>query len=208
MAGFFSLAHGANDVANSVGPFGAVLAAWDGPLEKKSETPVWVFAVAGVMIAVGLATYGVHVMQTIGNKITEINPPKAFCVNFSATLVVLLATRMGMPISTTHASVGAVVGVGLAEGVTNVNWKVMLKVLTSWVLTLPIVGITTAWIFAIMHPMVVDVPLSASSLLSSLLLFVLTACARREFVLLSHVEGPLPVGGELQRSLGVEWGIF
>lgn len=158
VAGFFSLAHGANDVANSVGPFGAILAAYEGELEKKSEIPLWVFMAAGAMIVVGLATYGIHVMQTIGDKITTITPPKAFVVNFSATLVVLIATRAGIPISTTHASVGAVVGVGIAEGTGKVNWKVMSKIFLSWVLTLPIVGVTAAGIFALLLPCMVDTP--------------------------------------------------
>jgi sodium-dependent phosphate transporter len=158
IAGFFSLAHGANDVANSVGPFGAVLAAFDGPLEKKTEIPLWVFVAAGIAIVIGLATFGIHVMQTIGNKITPITPPKAFVVNFAATLVVLIATKAGIPISTTHASVGAVVGVGLADGAGNVSWKMMSKVFLSWILTLPIVGISAAGIFAMLLPCVVDVP--------------------------------------------------
>lgn len=161
IAGFFSIAHGANDVANSVGPFGAVLAAYHGPLEKKTEIPMWVFISAGVMIVVGLATYGFHVMRTIGTQITPITPPKAFVVNFSATLVVLIATRAGIPISTTHASVGAVVGVGISEGVRNVDWKVMAKVFLSWVLTLPIVGITSSGIFGLLLPSVVDVPFAS-----------------------------------------------
>jgi len=161
IAGFFSLAHGANDVANSVGPFGAVLAAHAGPLQKKSEIPMWVFIGAGVMIVVGLVTYGIHVMRTIGNKITPMSPSKAFCVNFAATLVVLIATRVGIPISTTHASVGAVVGVGLADGVRKVDWKIMVKVFLSWILTLPIVAITAAGIFAFLLPCVVNVPFAA-----------------------------------------------
>lgn len=158
IAGFFSLAHGANDVANSVGPFGAVLSAFDGPLEKKSEIPLWVFVAAGVMIVVGLATYGVHVMRTIGGKITPMGPPHAFCVNFASTIVVLIATRAGIPVSTTHASVGAVLGVGIANGLRKVDWKVMGKVFLSWILTLPIVGITAAGIFALFLPCVVEVP--------------------------------------------------
>jgi len=161
VAGFFSLAHGANDVANSVGPFGAVLAAFAGPLEKKSEIPIWVFIGAGAFIVLGLATYGIHVMKTIGNNITKMNPSKAFCVNFAATIVVLIATRLGIPVSTTHASVGAVVGVGMAQGVKEVNWKVMAKVFLSWVLTLPIVGITAAGIFALLLPCVVNVPFAS-----------------------------------------------
>jgi sodium-dependent phosphate transporter len=161
MAGFFSLAHGANDVANSVGPFGAVLAAFEGPLEKKTEIPIWVFVGAGCMIVVGLATYGIHVMRTIGNNIASMSPSKAFCVNFASTLVVLIATRAGIPISTTHASVGAVVGVGLAQGVREVNWKVMAKVFLSWILTLPIVAITASGIFALLLPTVVNVPFAS-----------------------------------------------
>jgi len=158
IAGFFSLAHGANDVANSVGPFGAVLAAYDGPLEKKSEIPIWVFIGAGVMIVVGLITYGIQVMRTIGNKITAMSPSKAFCVNFASTIVVLIATRAGIPVSTTHASVGAVVGVGIAQGLRKVDWKVMAKVFLSWILTLPIVGITAGGIFALFLPTVVETP--------------------------------------------------
>jgi sodium-dependent phosphate transporter len=166
VAGFFSLAHGANDVANSVGPFGAVLAAYEGPLEKKSEIPMYVFVLAGVMIVIGLATYGVHVMRTIGNNIAAMTPSKAFCVNFAATAVVLIATRLGIPISTTHASVGAVVGVGLASGcverapmVKAVNWKMMGKVFFSWVVTLPIVGISAMGVFAFLLPTVVNQPI-------------------------------------------------
>jgi len=158
IAGFFSLAHGANDVANSVGPFGAVLSAFDGPLKKKSEIPLWVFVGAGAMIVVGLATYGVHVMRTIGSKITVMSPPHAFCVNFASTIVVLIATRAGIPVSTTHASVGAVLGVGVANGLREVDWGVMGKVFLSWILTLPICGITAAGIFALFLPAVVSVP--------------------------------------------------
>jgi len=161
VAGFFSLAHGANDVANSVGPFGAVLAAYHGELEKKSEIPMYVFITAGFMIVIGLATYGVHVMRTIGNNITELNPSKAFCVNFAATAVVLLATRLGIPISTTHASVGAVVGVGLVSAPMGkaINWKMMGKVFFSWVVTLPIVGISAMGVFALFLPTVVRQPI-------------------------------------------------
>jgi len=158
IAGFFSLAHGANDVANSVGPFGAVLAAYNGPLKKKSEIPIWVFCIAGAMIVVGLATYGVHVMRTIGGKITPMTPPKAFCVNFAATIVVLIATRAGIPVSTTHASVGAVLGVGIANGSRAVDWGLMAKIFFAWVFTLPIVGITSAGIFAMFLPTVVRQP--------------------------------------------------
>jgi phosphate/sulfate permease len=158
IAGFFSLAHGANDVANSVGPFGAVLSAYEGELKKKSEIPIWVFIASGFMIVVGLATYGVHVMKTLGTKITAMTPSRAFCVNFASTIVVLIATRAGIPVSTTHASVGAVLGVGIAQGARSVQWKVLVKVFLSWILTLPIVGVTAMGVFALLLPTVVNTP--------------------------------------------------
>jgi len=156
-AGFQSIAHGANDVANSVGPFGAVLAASDGELQKKTEIPLWVFFLAGGFIVIGLASYGLKVMQTIGQKITEVTPSKAACAQFSATLVVLLATRLGLPISTTHAAVGGVLGVGLADGVNTINWKMMLKIFGSWIITLPICGITAVGIYGFFLPLVLAV---------------------------------------------------
>jgi len=163
MAAFMSLAHGANDVANSVGPFGAILSAFEGELQKKTEIPVWVFVVAGVFICIGLGTYGYKVMQTIGTKVTTLNGPKAFCANFSATLVILIATRAGIPVSTTHASVGAVMGVGLVGGCGNVNWKVMGQIGGSWIVTLPICGMAMAGVFALLLPCVVGVPFPSDS---------------------------------------------
>lgn len=154
IAGFQSLAHGANDVANSVGPFGAVLAASEGELQEKATIPVWVFLVAGGCIVLGLGMYGRHVMATIGNNITTVTPSKAVCAQWAATCVVLIATRMGIPISTTHAAVGGVMGVGLADGVKNINWMVMAKVFSSWVVTLPLVGIAAAGAYALFLPAV------------------------------------------------------
>eukprot|EP00811_Abedinium_folium_P000589 NODE_1053_length_2630_cov_28.610068.p1 GENE.NODE_1053_length_2630_cov_28.610068~~NODE_1053_length_2630_cov_28.610068.p1 ORF type:complete len:530 (-),score=75.69 NODE_1053_length_2630_cov_28.610068:1041-2444(-) len=157
IAAFQSLAHGANDVANSVGPFGAVLAASNGPLSETTDIPIWVFLVAGFCIVVGLVMYGRHVMTTIGSNITEITPSKAFCAQYAATLVVLLATRMGIPISTTHAAVGGVVGVGIADGAKAVDWKVMSKVFGSWIMTLPICGVAAAGVYALFLPAVLGV---------------------------------------------------
>ena len=123
-------------------------------MEKKTEIPVWVFVAAGAMIVVGLAMYGRHVMATIGNNITPITPSKAACAQWAATCVVLVATRLGIPISTTHAAVGGVLGVGLADGVRNIDWKVMAKIFGSWVMTLPLVGIAAAGTYALFLPAV------------------------------------------------------
>jgi len=154
IAGFQSLAHGANDVANSVGPFGAVLAASAGELQQKSEIPVWVFILAGFCIVIGLAMYGRHVMATIGTNITPVTPSKAACAQWAATCVVLIATRTGIPVSTTHCAVGGVLGVGLADGVRNIDWKLMGKIFGCWILTLPLVGIASAGINALFLPAV------------------------------------------------------
>eukprot|EP00928_Gymnodinium_smaydae_P000427 TRINITY_DN10168_c0_g1_i2.p1 TRINITY_DN10168_c0_g1~~TRINITY_DN10168_c0_g1_i2.p1 ORF type:complete len:553 (-),score=91.60 TRINITY_DN10168_c0_g1_i2:426-2084(-) len=154
IAAFQSVAHGANDVANSVGPFGAVLAAAEGPLGEKTGIPYWVFLLAGAFIVVGLVMWGVRVMQTVGRDLTEVTPSKACCAQFSATLVVLLATKLGIPISTTHAAVGGVIGVGLADGVNAIDWKVMGKVFFSWMVTLPICALTAAGTYALFLPFV------------------------------------------------------
>lgn len=174
--GVFAVAHGANDVANSVGPFGATLAAFDGPMPENLEIPFGYYIASGVFIALGLIIYGSNVMATIGKKITLMVPSKAFAADFSCTMCTLVATRLGIPVSTTHLEVGAVVGMGIAYGICNkgkaagdgeqtvsvmqtVNWWLLIKVFTSWIFTLPLAGITAAGIFAVMLPTVVDVPL-------------------------------------------------
>jgi len=154
VSGFQALAHGANDCANAVGPFSAVLAASKGELSKKTDIELWVFLMTGCFIGIGLLTFGTRVMKTIGENITPMNPSKAFCSQFAMFLVCLIATRAGIPISTTHAAVGSVIGVGLAEGIRKVDWKMLVGVAGSWVVTLPIVGITTAGIFGMFLPMV------------------------------------------------------
>merc|ERR1719408_252779 len=119
--GFFAMAHGANDVANSVGPFGATIAAFDGPMPETLEIPFHYYIVSGCCIALGLLTYGLNVMNTIGKKITVMVPSKAFAADFSCTMCTLVATRLGIPVSTTHLEVGAVVGMGVAYGILNKN---------------------------------------------------------------------------------------
>lgn len=159
-ASFEALAHGGNDVANSVAPFAAVLASKEGALEKKSEVPMWVFIVAGFAIAIGLATFGKRVMITIGRELTPLQPSQAFAAELSATAVILVATKLGIPISTTHASVGAVMGVGTANlGYQGIDWKVMLRVFGAWVFTIPIVAVFTAGTYGFLLPMLVESPI-------------------------------------------------
>jgi len=144
-----AFAHGSNDVANGIGPLAAVLALVKsgGDVGQSSALPIWVLVLGGVGIVLGLATYGYRVMQTIGKKITELTPSSGFCATMSAAATVVLASRTGMPVSTTHIAVGAVMGVGLARGFAALDLRVIGSIFVSWVVTLPVGGILAAFLF-------------------------------------------------------------
>ncbi len=141
-----AFAHGSNDVANGVGPLAAVygLVQSGGELAQKSELPIWILLLGGVGIVVGLATYGYKVMRTIGTKITELTPTRGFSATMAAAATVVLASRTGMPVSTTHIAVGAVMGVGLARGIGAIDLRVIGGIVVSWIVTLPAGGILAA----------------------------------------------------------------
>jgi PiT family inorganic phosphate transporter len=134
-----AFAHGSNDVANAVGPIAAVVNTVQsgGVIGAKSAMPWWVLGIGAVGIVVGLATYGWRVMQTIGRKITELTPSRGFAAELAAASTVVLASATGLPISTTHTLVGAVLGVGLARGVEALHLPTVGAIVTSWVVTLP-----------------------------------------------------------------------
>ena len=134
-----AFAHGSNDVANAVGPVAAVVSTVQsgGLIGAKASMPWWVLAIGGVGIVVGLATYGWRVIQTIGKKITELTPSRGFAAELAAASTVVLASATGLPISTTHTLVGAVLGVGLARGVEALHLPTIAAIITSWVVTLP-----------------------------------------------------------------------
>ena len=141
-----AFAHGSNDVANGVGPIAAVygIVQSGGEVLQKSSMPIWILLLGGFGIVIGLATYGYKVMQTIGTKITELTPTRGFCATMAAAATVVLASRTGMPVSTTHIAVGAVVGVGMARGVGALDLRVVTGIVMSWVITLPVGGILAA----------------------------------------------------------------
>ena len=114
-----AFAHGSNDVANGIGPMAAVVSIVQsgGEMAQKSALPLWILVVGGCGIILGLATFGYRVIQTIGTKITELVPTRGFSAELAAAATVVLASRTGIPVSTTHIAVGAVVGVGLARGI-------------------------------------------------------------------------------------------
>ena len=144
-----AFAHGSNDVANGIGPLAAVLALVrsGGDVTQTSALPIWVLVLGGGGIVLGLATYGYRVMQTIGKRITELTPSSGFCATMSAAATVVLASRTGMPVSTTHIAVGAVMGVGLARGFAALDLRVIGSIFVSWVVTLPVGGLLAAFLF-------------------------------------------------------------
>ncbi len=132
-----AFAHGSNDVANAVGPMAAVISVLDvGAIEAKAQVPSWVLLLGALGIVAGLATYGYKVMITIGKKITELTPSRGFAAEMSAAATVVIASGLGLPISTTHTLVGAVLGVGLARGIGALNIGVIGGIVASWLITL------------------------------------------------------------------------
>ena len=144
-----AFAHGSNDVANGIGPLAAVLALVrsGGDMAQTSPVPVWVLLLGGGGILVGLVTYGYRVMQTIGTKITALTPTSGFCATMAAAATVVLASRIALPVSTTHIAVGAVMGVGLAHGFAALDLRVVGRIVISWVVTLPAGGALAAFFF-------------------------------------------------------------
>ena len=146
-----AFAHGSNDVANGIGPLAAVVAIVEsgGEVGQKAALPLWILVLGGVGIVVGLATMGWKVMQTIGTKITELTPTRGYCATLAAATTVVLASKTGLPVSTTHIAVGAVMGVGLARGLGALDLRVIGNIVLSWLVTLPAGGILAAIFFFI-----------------------------------------------------------
>jgi PiT family inorganic phosphate transporter len=135
---FMAFAHGANDVANAIGPLaGAIAILFSGDVSVSAPIPIWILALGGFGIIIGLATWGWRVIETIGKKITELTPSRGFSAEFGASTTILLASKLGLPISTTHTLVGAVLGVGLARGIGAINLSLIRDIILSWVITLP-----------------------------------------------------------------------
>lgn len=134
-----AFAHGSNDVANAVGPVAAIVSTVQsgGEIAAKSAMPWWILLIGGIGIVVGLATYGWRVIRTVGTKITELTPSRGFAAELGAASTVVIASATGLPISTTHTLVGAVLGVGFARGIAALNLRVIGNIFLSWIITLP-----------------------------------------------------------------------
>ena len=145
-----AFAHGANDVANAVGPLAAVVEiVHSHELPGKVPVEPWVLILGGSGIAVGLITFGYRVMRVVGTQITELTPSRGVAADISTSCVVLLFSRLGIPISTTHTLVGAVIGVGLARGIAGINRHKVKQIFTAWLATVPIVALLAILFYGI-----------------------------------------------------------
>jgi len=152
-----AFAHGSNDVANAIGPVAAVISiTQSGTVAQSSPLPVWVLLLGGVGIVLGLAMLGRRVIATVGKRITELTPSRGFAAEIAAASTVVLASGTGIPISTTHTLVGAVLGVGMARGISSLNLRVIGNVFMSWIITIPAGALVSIVSFLIMRRIFID----------------------------------------------------
>jgi PiT family inorganic phosphate transporter len=153
-AGYVAFAHGANDLSNAIGPMAAVydIITTGGGLQPEVEVKWWLVLLGSLGIAVGVMTWGWRVMETIGTKITDITPTRGFAAEFGAATTILIFSMpfLAVPVSTTHTLVGAVVGVGLAGGAKNVDFRVFGKIAASWIASLPAAGFGAVTLYVAM----------------------------------------------------------
>lgn len=131
------------DIANAVGPIAAVYETYKtGAVATESATPTWILVIGGLLLGMGFWFYGYHVMRALGNKITQMSPTRGFAIELGAAITVLMASRLGLPVSTTQCLTGAAVGVALMNfDVGAVNWRQIAFIFMGWVLTLPCAGL-------------------------------------------------------------------
>lgn len=138
---FGSFAHGGNDVSNSIGPLVAIwLIGTEGSALQKAQTPIWILFYGGFGIALGLWIYGRRVIKTMGTDLAKITPSSGFCIEIGSALTVLIASNIGIPISSTHCKVGSVVAVGRVRSRENVDWKLFRNIALAWIITVPVAG--------------------------------------------------------------------
>jgi sodium-dependent phosphate transporter len=148
-----SFVHGANDIANAIGPYASVFQIWNGtplPEDGKSEVPIWILVFGAGMLVIGVWTYGYNIMRNLGNRLTLQSPSRGFSMELGSAITVILATRLKLPVSTTQCITGATVGVGLCSGTwRTVNWRMVAWIYLGWIITLPVTGIISGCLMGI-----------------------------------------------------------
>ena len=153
---YVALAHGANDVANAMGPLAGIYIIYvTHAVSPEVPVPFFLLALGGFGITLGVVTWGHRVIETVGMKITTLTNTRGFAVDFATATCVLVASKLGLPVSTTHAAVGAVVGVGLAGGVDAVDFRVVGKICLYWVITLPVAALTCMFFYKLLEAVLV-----------------------------------------------------
>ncbi len=148
---YVALAQGANDVANAIGPLAVIyFFVHFGEIGSKVPVPIFLLLFGGVGIAAGIAMAGSRVMETMGERITTLTNTRGFAVEFAAATTVLIASKLGLPVSTTHSAVGGIIGVGLAGGIDAVNLRVVFQIILYWVLTVPAAALTSMGVFSVL----------------------------------------------------------
>ncbi len=143
-----AFSQGANDVANAIGPLAAIFdVCQSGTIHPRVAVPLWVLALGGGGIVIGLATYGYRVMRTVGTKITRITPSRGVAADIAASITILSCSRLGLPVSTTHTLVGAILGIGLARGLGGINRKVTRNIFGAWLITVPAAAVLSVVFF-------------------------------------------------------------
>jgi len=148
---YIAFAHGANDVANAIGPLAAVFSiSKQGFVDPSSSIPLWVLLLGGFAIIIGISTWGYKVIETVGSKITNITPSRGFAATFGAATSVLICSKLGLPVSTSHCAVGGVIGVGFIKGAGAIDFKVVRKIALSWIITIPAAALLTVIIYMLL----------------------------------------------------------
>ena len=146
------MAHGSNDVANSIGPFAAVYMIYkENGVQKTNDLgddAYWIFAIGGVGISLGIAIYGYKIIEAIGMKLAKITPSRGLCIEMGSTIVVICGSHFGWPLSTTHCQVGSTTAVALVDGKRSINLNILYKTMFGWIITLLVVGLTSGLLTA------------------------------------------------------------
>lgn len=147
---FDAFAHGANDVANSIGPLAAIVSIYNtSSVGSKVNVPIWILVLGGTGIVIGLVCFGKNIINTIGTKITKITPSRGFIIELGSAFTVITASKFGIPVSTTHCQVGATFGVGISDdiGIKNIDVILIIKIVIGWIITLLVAGSVSAGLF-------------------------------------------------------------